>query len=107
LVENSVETFKDVVTCQVQLNICEKKRKQFFIAKGKKKQALFSKRFVSNTLSNKQKELRKLLFQKASIASFGLQQQIEKKKNKALCRKSCWKILKFYYQFDNFLRTGL
>ena len=69
-VENSVETFKDVA----KLNICEKKEKAILYCKKKKKQALFSKRFVSNTLSKKQKELFwKLLVQKISVASFGLQ----------------------------------
>jgi len=74
-VENSVETFKDVA----KLNICEKKEKAIFIVKGKKKQALFSKRFVLNTFSKKQKELFwKLLVQKKSVASFGSRKKKEK-----------------------------
>jgi hypothetical protein len=50
------------------LNICEKKRESNFgLPKKKKKQAPFSPRFVSNTLSKKQKKLFwKLLVQKES-----------------------------------------
>jgi hypothetical protein len=52
-VQNFVEVLKDVV----KLNICEKKkRKQLIIAK-RAKIALFSQRFVLNTLTTKQKEL--------------------------------------------------
>ena len=55
------------------------KRESNFVLPKEKKTSPFSKRFVSNTLFKKQKELfRKLLVQKESVASFGLRKKKEK-----------------------------
>ena len=84
-VENSVETFKDVAKVE---HLWKKKEKtilenlsqqSFGFCQRKKNKPLFSKRFVSNILCpKKQKELWKLLVQKASVDSFGLQKEKEK-----------------------------